>query len=155
LMAQFFRYPGAQVFLFDRDYSAYVLAHACGAEYYDILGDSERPLSFYPLATLETLADRVWAQEWLEVLLALQGVQTTPGQRKALYRALELLAASPSRTLTDFVNTLQDHELRDGLNHYTLAGGLGGLLDATDDSLRSEEHTSELQSRGHLVCRLL
>src|SRR5690625_6914579 len=24
-----------------------------------------------------------------------------------------------------------------------------------DHSLRSEEHTSELQSRGHLVCRLL
>src|SRR5690625_5728199 len=24
-----------------------------------------------------------------------------------------------------------------------------------DDDLRSEEHTSELQSRGHLVCRLL
>src|SRR5438552_7001286 len=135
LMAQFFRYHAAQVFLFDKDYSSYVLAHACGAEYYDILGESERPLSFYPLATLDTLADRVWAQEWLETLLALQGVQTTPGQRKALYRALELLAASPSRTLTDFVNTLQDHQLRDGLNHYTLAGGLGGLLDATDDSL--------------------
>src|SRR5690625_6023819 len=26
---------------------------------------------------------------------------------------------------------------------------------ATDDLHRSEEHTSELQSRGHLVCRLL
>src|SRR5437660_4492526 len=25
----------------------------------------------------------------------------------------------------------------------------------TEDELRSEEHTSELQSRGHLVCRLL
>src|SRR5690625_5480396 len=25
----------------------------------------------------------------------------------------------------------------------------------TGDRLRSEEHTSELQSRGHLVCRLL
>src|SRR3989449_1396142 len=135
LMAQFFRYPEAQVFLFDKDYSAYVLAHACGAEYYDILGDSERPLSFYPLAALDTLGDRVWAQEWLEVLLALQGVPVTPGQRKALYRALELLASSPSRTLTDLVNTLQDHQLRDGLNHYTLAGGLGGLLDAKDDSL--------------------
>src|SRR5207253_10070568 len=24
-----------------------------------------------------------------------------------------------------------------------------------DDAIRSEEHTSELQSRGHLVCRLL
>src|SRR5690625_5458532 len=31
------------------------------------------------------------------------------------------------------------------------------LLDTTplNDPLRSEEHTSELQSRGHLVCRLL
>src|SRR5690625_7015883 len=25
----------------------------------------------------------------------------------------------------------------------------------TDKNIRSEEHTSELQSRGHLVCRLL
>src|SRR5690625_7013758 len=30
-----------------------------------------------------------------------------------------------------------------------------GYLEATVDQLRSEEHTSELQSRGHLVCRLL
>src|SRR5690625_5495080 len=38
---------------------------------------------------------------------------------------------------------------------YTITGGgllmLGGRL---GDLLRSEEHTSELQSRGHLVCRL-
>src|SRR5439155_23218538 len=32
--------------------------------------------------------------------------------------------------------------------------GLGGAVEA-DVVLRSEEHTSELQSRGHLVCRLL
>src|SRR3989440_4174112 len=98
LMAQFFRYPGAQVFLFDKDYSSYVLAHACGAEYYDILGDTDHPLSFYPLVTLDTLADRVWAQEWLEVLLGLQGLQISPSQRKALYRALELLGAGPAPT---------------------------------------------------------
>src|SRR3989442_3206828 len=30
-----------------------------------------------------------------------------------------------------------------------------GLLDLTAPDLRSEEHTSELQSRPHLVCRLL
>src|SRR5207253_5626144 len=30
-----------------------------------------------------------------------------------------------------------------------------GLQEAFSRSLRSEEHTSELQSRGHLVCRLL
>src|SRR5439155_10206445 len=31
----------------------------------------------------------------------------------------------------------------------------GTVLEATVLSERSEEHTSELQSRGHLVCRLL
>src|SRR5690625_8009492 len=29
------------------------------------------------------------------------------------------------------------------------------LLDSVGANMRSEEHTSELQSRGHLVCRLL
>src|SRR5207253_3644664 len=29
------------------------------------------------------------------------------------------------------------------------------LLSGVDECIRSEEHTSELQSRGHLVCRLL
>src|SRR5690625_6528666 len=29
------------------------------------------------------------------------------------------------------------------------------VADVIDDGVRSEEHTSELQSRGHLVCRLL
>src|SRR5690625_6358053 len=29
------------------------------------------------------------------------------------------------------------------------------ILETSDGKLRSEEHTSELQSRGHLVCRLL
>src|SRR5439155_21043028 len=40
--------------------------------------------------------------------------------------------------------------------------GIHGVIDrshralaGTDGTLRSEEHTSELQSRGHLVCRLL
>src|SRR5439155_19305432 len=33
--------------------------------------------------------------------------------------------------------------------------GAGEILAARFNPLRSEEHTSELQSRGHLVCRLL
>src|SRR5690625_6967832 len=32
---------------------------------------------------------------------------------------------------------------------------VANLLQALADGVRSEEHTSELQSRGHLVCRLL
>jgi len=135
LMAQFFRYPGAQVFLFDKDYSAYVLAHACGAEYYDIAGDEERGRAFTPLAGIDRSHDRRWAQEWLEVLLDLQSITPTPAQRTALWRALELLAESPSRTMTDLVHTLQDESLREALAHYTLSGPLGHLLDAQTDDL--------------------
>src|SRR5207253_11416862 len=44
--------------------------------------------------------------------------------------------------------------LRENARHFDLGLGLGvGCVD--DAELRSEEHTSELQSRGHLVCRLL
>ena len=135
LIAQFFRYPDAQVFLFDKDYSAYVLAHACGAEYYDIAGDDERGLAFTPLAAIDRSHERRWAQEWIEVLLGLQDVTPTPAQRAALWRALELLAESPSRTMTDLVHTLQDQELREALAHYTLSGPLGHLLDAQSEDL--------------------
>src|SRR3989442_10373802 len=58
------------------------------------------------------------------------------------------------------------HRVEAGLQGGRLAGGGVGVVDAVGraahglaDSLvavdRSEEHTSELQSRPHLVCRLL
>src|SRR5437870_10763430 len=37
----------------------------------------------------------------------------------------------------------------------SLVGNTAGDEESTWQSKRSEEHTSELQSRGHLVCRLL
>src|SRR5437660_4412023 len=41
-------------------------------------------------------------------------------------------------------------------SHAELAARLpDGVAPAYDGLVRSEEHTSELQSRGHLVCRLL
>src|SRR5690625_6447100 len=39
--------------------------------------------------------------------------------------------------------------------HVTTHADLGALVRAGLAALRSEEHTSELQSRGQLVCRLL
>src|SRR5437660_2405800 len=44
------------------------------------------------------------------------------------------------------------------LRHHARRGigdGCGEGADLNGDGARSEEHTSELQSRGHLVCRLL
>src|SRR5690625_6047452 len=49
--------------------------------------------------------------------------------------------------------------LDDALSHSGFSSSAPGTrvigLLVTDVAVRSEEHTSELQSRGHLVCRLL
>jgi type IV secretion/conjugal transfer VirB4 family ATPase len=132
--AQFARYPGAQVFYFDKGYSSFVFAHASGADYYDI--GTNLTVAFTPLAHVDDETEREWALDWLDGVLSLQGVTVTPGQRHALWRALTLLGESTSRTMTDLVATVQDVELRNGLQHYTLGGGAGALLDAARDSLR-------------------
>src|SRR5207253_7701587 len=68
--------------------------------------------------------------------------QLPPGQKMTDRRARVLCEA------------LQEHLLgmqsRGGIQH------LAGIIEALRSfrKLRSEEHTSELQSRGHLVCRL-
>src|SRR5439155_17979243 len=73
-----------------------------------------------------------------------RATSSNPGTRTAISRALSRLAvASTSR-----INASRSPGAR----------RLGQRLDLEVEALaepRSEEHTSELQSRGHLVCRLL
>jgi type IV secretion system protein VirB4 len=126
------------VFAFDKGHSAFVLCAASGGEHYDIAGDLGG-LSFYPLANVHLASERSWAADWLESLVSLQGVQATPKHRQAIAKALELLGQSGQRTLTDLVSTLQDHELRDVLAHYTLAGAMGAVLDADADGLGTSD----------------
>src|SRR2546422_5228977 len=158
LAAQFRRYPGAQVFAFDVGYSLWTLAQAAGARHYDLAAGRVDALSFQPLARIDDPAERAWAADWLETLFGLQGVPVTPPLRGRIDRALALVARNepPHRTLIELTVQLQDDTLAVALRPYTVAGHYGQLLDASaDDLARSEEHTSELQSRLHLVCRLL
>jgi type IV secretion system protein TrbE len=146
LMAQFFRYPNAQVFSFDKGYSAYVLTSAAGGIHYD-LGADEIP--FCPLARVDDEAERLWAHEWLDGLLRLQSIALMPEHRKALWRALELLSQAPARarTITDLINTVQERILRDGLGPYSVAGPMGRFLDAESDALAdSRFQTFEIES---------
>src|SRR5437870_13036470 len=54
-------------------------------------------------------------------------------------------------SLHDALPILDDFKgVNDQFGHYT-----GRSPDSSRRATRSEEHTSELQSRGHLVCRLL
>ena len=135
LMAQFLRYEASQVFAFDKGYSAFVLTKAVRGDHYDVAGPEAAELAFTPLARIDDPGERIWAQDWVESLLALQSVTVTPAHRAAVASALQRLGSGEGRTLTDFLHTVQHHGVRDGLRHYTLEGAMGRLLDAESDGL--------------------
>lgn len=151
LVAQQFRYPNAQVFAFDMKYGLYALAKATGGEHYDIGRESEK-LAFCPLEDIDSRTDFAWAVEWIETLCALQGLSITPKQRNSVSRALELLRGSPTRTLTEFSSNVQDEEIREAIQHYTISGPMGSLLDAEVDTLGNSKfmifEMEELMSLG-------
>jgi type IV secretion system protein VirB4 len=136
MTAQWFRYPDAQVFAFDKGYSLYVLNRAAGGEFYDVGGDKTH-LAFCPLEEIDTDQDLAWAVTWLEGLCVAQGMTVGPKHRQAITEAIQQLRLSPARTLTELCAEVQDEEIRSALQYYTLSGPLGHLLDADRDVLGS------------------
>src|SRR5439155_24754836 len=72
---------------------------------------------------------------------------TTEIYTLSLHDALPIYFA---RSLADFTNLGVAHHAFD-----RILGRVSVPAVELDGKIRSEEHTSELQSRGHLVCRLL
>ncbi len=159
LAAQLRRYAGMSVFVFDKGQSMYPLAAAIHAHtkgqsglHFTIAGDSH-DLAFCPLQFVETKGDRAWALEWIDTMLALNGVKTTPLQRNAIAETVMALHANtvshndstgqghPPASLSDFVNMVQDEEIREALKQYTVSGALGHLLDAERDGLALADFT--------------
>jgi type IV secretion/conjugal transfer VirB4 family ATPase len=132
--AQWFRYPRAQVFAFDKGYSLFALTQAAGGEFYDI-GGEWTDWAFCPLKEIDSQADVAWAVDWLESLCTLQDFKIAPRERNALGEAVTLLQSSPTRTLTELCANVQDTEVRQALHYYTLGGTMGHLLDADKDML--------------------
>jgi type IV secretion system protein VirB4 len=112
----------------------FVLTKAAGGEFYDLAGDKTE-LAFCPLREIDSDADLTWAVTWLEDLCSLNGLTVTAKHRNALTQALLQLRLSPSRTLTELSANVQDLDVREALQFYTLSGPLGQLLDADEDVL--------------------
>ena len=151
IAAQFRRYSNAQVFAFDVGYSMWTLAKAAGATHYDLAADRPDSLRFQPLAQVDLPGERAWAAEWLETLLALQGVSVTSLIRAKLERAIELIAVNDPahRTLTELTAQLQNATLSSALRPYTMVGNYGQLLDAATDDL--EEGRFQVFEMKHLL----
>lgn len=136
ICAQFRRYAGAQIFAFDKGRSLLPLTLAAEGDHYEIGGgEGAATLSFCPLAELFTDSDRAWASEWIETLVAMQGVTITPDHRNAIARQIGLMASARGRSLSDFVSGVQMREIKEALHHYTVDGPMGQLIDAEEDGL--------------------
>src|SRR5579862_5002774 len=134
IAAQWFRYPRAQVFAFDRGYSIWMLTEAASGAFYDLAGP-KADLAFCPLKDIDEDYDVQWAVGWIEVLCELNGLKFGPKQRNAVTEAVQRLQLSPTRTLTELSANVQDTDIRDALQHFTVMGPLGSLLDADHDML--------------------
>lgn len=141
IAAQLRRYKNMCIFAFDKGMSMYPLAAGIrattkgrGANHFSVASDDET-LAFCPLQNLKTKSDRAWAMEWIDTILALNGLQTTAAQRNEIASALANMHASGAKTLSEFSVTIQDEHIRDTIRQYTIDGSMGHLLDAEQDGL--------------------
>jgi len=149
---QDFRYPDLQIFYFDKDYGGYVVAKAAGGSHYDLLGEHDSSpdnrISLYPFGRVVGPREQIWAADWIELLFQQQGVHVTPEQRTYITQAVNRLAASDSKTLTELLIP-EDKELQTALKYYQLGGASGGILDGSCDSLR--ESRFQVFEQSHLL----
>ncbi|ELJ8710414.1 VirB4 family type IV secretion/conjugal transfer ATPase [Vibrio cholerae] len=141
IAAQLRRYAGMSIFAFDKGMSMYPLTKAVGGLHFSVGADDDR-LSFCPLQYLETKSDRAWAMEWIDTILALNGVNSTPVQRNEIAHAIVSMHESGARTLSEFSLTIQDESIREAIRQYTVDGSMGHLLDADEDGLSLTDFTT-------------
>jgi len=166
LALQFRRYPQAQIYVFDKGFSARAAVLAMGGAHHALgLGgehDGEaRAIAFQPLRHIDRGDVRAWAAEWIAALLAHEHVAVTPEIKESLWSALSSLATAPieERTLTGLSLLLQSTALRSALSPYTLEGPFGRLLDAAEDDLAMADiqcfETEALMGQAGVVAPVL
>lgn len=163
--AQFRRYRGrmrrrgervtATITAFDKGRSLYTLCKATGGVHYDIGNDESDTPALTPLIDIDSDSEALWAEEWIATCFELQAkTSPSPKQKAAIHKAMNLMRDAPRefRSLTDFVTTVQDPEVRAALTHYTISGSMGHLLDGKEDALQHSDYTvyeiDELMNMG-------
>lgn len=131
---QWRRYLGARIYAFDKGLSMYPTCKAMHGHHFSIASNTDK-LAFAPLSRLDTRTRRAWAMEWIDTILALNGVITSPAQRNAIAEAILSMSKSKSGTLSEFIVTVQDEVIREAFKPYTVDGNMGYLLDAVEDGL--------------------
>ena len=156
IAAQFLRYENARIFCFDKCNSMFPLCAATGGDHYEI--GSDNSLNFTPLQRIDrSSTEMAWAANWLEGLLELQNMKVMPAHRTVIHEALVGLSSQPEhmRTLSHFMDAVQDMQIREALAYFTQRGAMGMLLDARTDVLSESQfvvfETEELMKKGDRI----
>src|SRR5690554_6627924 len=88
---------------------------------------------------------------------AVKELIVTPDHKEAIFRALRTMGEGANVTRAfAFINVLSPKSGKEAIEHFVEWDKSSVYkIERSDFQQRSEEHTSELQSRPHLVCRLL
>jgi type IV secretion system protein VirB4 len=132
---QFRRYDKALIFRFDKGRSSMASILGMAGSFYELKADGE--VAFQPLARVDDPGERAWAAEWVQMLLAQEGVVLAPETKEAVWSALGSLGSAPrdERTISGLAALVQYSRLKAALGPYTLDGPWGRLLDAERDDL--------------------
>jgi type IV secretion system protein TrbE len=162
LMAmQFRRYSDAQIYIFDKGYSARAAVIAMGGAHHSLGADTAHGLAFQPLRHIDNARERAWASEWICSLLAHEKLLVTPEIKESLWSALTSLASAPEaeRTITGLSLLLQSNQIRSAIARYTIDGAFGALLDAAEPDLAFGDvqcfETEELMGQDSVVAPVL
>lgn len=169
LAAQFLRYPGMNVFCFDKGMSMFTLCQATGGQHYDICGDEEKVetddgrivtkanYAFCPLQYLDEQNDIDWCASWIESVCALNGLEVKPQHRNAITDTLTNMANAgrAQRSCDDFYTQVSDYEVKEAFQPYSHTGAYGYLFSGNKDELNIDSLTGmvvfeleELMSSG-------
>ncbi len=119
--------PDARIVWLDVDYSSFVLAHAMGAIYHELVADGSSPLC--PLAHLDDPDGIGWLFDWFRRLFLRWQIHLDEAQTADLTETLELARSQGLRTLTLFASLLQQPRLREVLSNYAGNGKWGLIFD--------------------------
>lgn len=150
LQAQFLRYEGSQVYIFDKGGSSRVITAGLGGDFYDLgsgAGGSE--LAFQPLTGVDEERERSWASQWILDVLQQENLTITPRVKAEVWATLTSLATAPSeqRTVSGFRALSQNQGIRQALFPYSVDGPLGHIFDASHDTLKySRWQTFEMEA---------
>lgn len=137
-LAQFTRYPDAQVVIFDRDKSCRILTGLCDGAHIDLKNDKVR---INPLIALKDgKQGMLWTREWILSRLEDGNFKTTPDHRNEIDNILKRMVETKQTLSLSTLHALLSRDLAAAMQEW-VGDGPFSMFDNADDDLQLSSWT--------------